>query len=371
MINVNQPIIGEKEIRNVIEALLAGEVSGSGGSFLDRFEREFAEYCGCKHGIAVTSGTTALHLALAVLNIHRGDEVLVSASTNIACGIAVAMQNGIVVPIDSESDTWCMDADLLEEVITPHTKAIMPVHLYGHPVDMDRIRDIADRHDLYIVEDCAEAHGARYYDRRVGGIGDLGCFSFYANKIITTGEGGMIVTNDDSLAERARLLRNLAFTTPRFLHKELGFNYRMTNLQAALGVAQLNSIDSIIQKKRAIAKRYRDNLQDLIGLQLPVEKSYAESVYWIFGVIVKSRLGISRDDLMRHLAEMKIETRTMFCPLNLQPALRPYLSVPNAFCPTAERMWEQGLYLPSGANLTMHDVDRICDTIHKICPICA
>ena len=219
MIRVFEPSIGDDEAEAVADAIRRGEISGSFGVEIESFEREFAEYVGVRHGVAVTSGTTALHIAVAALELEPGSEILVSASTNIATALAAYHNGHVPVPVDSEPTTWNLDVDLIESQITARTRAIVPVHLFGHPVDMEAIAEIAERHDLAVIEDCAESHGAMVRDRMTGSFGDMGCFSFYANKIITTGEGGMVTTSDDGLAERLRLLRNLAFRKPRFLHQ--------------------------------------------------------------------------------------------------------------------------------------------------------
>lgn len=363
MIPVHQPELGERETTLVLEALKAGEISGSFGHFITDFEQKFAEYCGVKYGVAVSSGSTALHLAMVIAGIEKGDEVLVSAFTNIATANAVAMQGGVVVPIDSEPDTWNMNPELLWNEITPRAKAIVPVHIYGHPVDMDQIYQIGTEEDLIIIEDAAEAHGATYNCQKVGSLGDMACFSFYANKVITTGEGGMIVTDSLDFAEQARSLRNLAFGMPRFLHNEIGYNYRMTNLQAAIGVAQLERIEETIAKKRQIAKWYSDRLSKIAGLQLPVEKNYARNVYWMYGIVVEPNFKVSRPILIEKLKAADIQTRTMFCPMNLQPALLEKKLVKQIPCPVAENLWKNGLYLPSGCQLTEKDIDVICEVI--------
>jgi perosamine synthetase len=364
VIPVHRPVIGEAEIANVLEALRAGEISGSCGRFITEFEGAFAQYCGCKHGVAVSSGSTALHLACVLANIRPGDEVLVSAGTNIASANAIVQQGGIVVPIDVEPDTWNMDCRLLEAAITPRTKAVMPVHLYGHPVDMGHLLDVALRHGLFVIEDCAEAHGATVRGDKVGGLGDVGCFSFYANKVITTGEGGMLTTNDGALAARARLLRNLAFTTPRFWHEECGFNYRMTNVEAAIGLGQFGRIEGIIARKRELAAAYTERLSAVSWLRLPVEREWARNVYWMYGVVVDHPLGQDmRDQLRARLASAGIDTRTMFCPLNLQPALRKRHAVRTLSCPVAESLWKWGLYLPSSYDLTEAEIDRVCRVV--------
>ena len=267
MIPVFEPDLRDEDIDAVVAALRRGEISGSFGEALRSFETEFAAYAECAHGIAVTSGTTALQLAVSAAGIGPGDEVLVSASTNIATALAVLHNGAVPVPVNSEAVTWNLDLDLVESRITPRTKAIIPVHLYGHPVDMDALGDIARRHDLIVIEDCAESHGATCRGRMTGSFGAMACFSFYANKVITTGEGGMITTNDDRLAERLRLLRNLAFTEPRFRHVEAGYNFRMTGYQAAMGLSQLRRIDQVIDAKRGLADRYQAELADVKGLR--------------------------------------------------------------------------------------------------------
>src|ERR1700682_6102376 len=256
MIPVFEPDVGEEEVAAVAAAVRRGEISGSFGESIPQFEEVFAAYCGCKYGIAVCNGTAALHLAVAVLDLAPGEEILVSASTNIATALAAYHNNLIPVPVDSEPQTWNLDLDLIEGLITPRTRAIIPVHLFGHPVDMDRLMQIAEKHRLQVIDDCAESHGATCRGRMTGSFGDMACFSFYANKIITTGEGGMIVTNNDVFAERRRLLRTLAFTVPRFRHELAGYNFRMTGYQAAMGAIQVGKLERVIAAKRNMAKTY-------------------------------------------------------------------------------------------------------------------
>src|ERR1700676_301410 len=242
MIPVFDPDIGEEEIDAVVGALRRKEISGSFGKSIQDFEESFADYCGCEYGVAVTNGTTALHLAVAALDLPKASEILMSASTNVATGLAAFHNDAIPVGVDSEAVTWNLDLDLIEALITPATRAIIPVHLFGHPVDMDRLCEIASKRGLYVIEDCAEAHGASCRGRIVGSFGDMACFSFYANKLITTGEGGMVTTNNAALAERLRLLRNLGFTKPRFRHEVAGYNFRLTAYQAAMGVVQVKKL---------------------------------------------------------------------------------------------------------------------------------
>lgn len=363
MIPVSEPIIGEQEINYVVDALRRGEVSGNFGTYLQKFEHLFAKYCGCKHGIAVTSGTTALHLAVDAAGIGKGDEVLVSASTNIATALGVIHNGALPVPVDSENVTWNLNLDLIEGLITERTKAIIPVHLFGHPVDMDRLMSIARKRNLIVIEDCAESHGATVRGKMTGSFGDLACYSFYANKVITTGEGGMVVTNNDALADRLRLLRNLAFAKPRFRHQYAGYNFRMTGYQAAMGLAQLEKIDEIIEKKRNLAVRYNASLSHIQGLQLPHEMNWARNVYWMYALTVRPEFGRTRDDLTDHLAKRGIETRTFFCPMNQQPCLETIPGFRSVPCPVADDLWQTGIYLPSSYTISDEDVSRISEAI--------
>ena len=365
MIGVYEPEIGPEEIAAVVDALERGEISGSFGAALHEFESAFAAFCGVSEGVAVTSGTTALHLAMTALDLSPGDEVLMSASTNVATALA-AYHNGLVcVPVDSEPRTWNLDLELIEGLISPRTRAIIPVHLFGHPVDMERLIDLADRHELAVVEDCAEAHGATCRGRRVGSFGDMSCFSFYANKVITTGEGGMVVTDNDALAERLRSLRNLAFGTPRFKHEEAGFNFRMTNYQAAMGCAQLTKIDSTIERKRRVAELYTERLAGVPWLQLPPEEEWARSVYWMYAVVVADDAPVTRDGLGEILASKGIDTRTFFCPIGQQPFLQRSGALRDTPCPVADRLWSSGMYLPSSLSLTIDEIDLITNVIRR------
>lgn len=363
MIPVFEPVISEDEIDAVVDALRKGEVSGTFGTYLQDFENQFAAYVGCKYGIAVNSGSSALHLAVAALDLAKGDEVLVSSSTNIATALAALHNGAVPVPVDSESVTWNLNLDLIEELITPKTRAIIPVHLYGHPVDMDRLMEIARKHNLVVIEDCAESHGATVRGKMTGGFGDMACFSFYANKVITTGEGGMITTSNEEYAKKLRLLRNLAFMEPRFRHELAGFNFRMPGFVAALGLAQFRKIDQIVEQKRRVAARYNQNLSKVRGLQLPVEMDWAKNVYWMYGVVVSDDFGMGRDDLIEALNERGIQTRTFFCPMNQQPVLKKMDGFRKIGCPVADSLWENGLYLPSTWNLPDETIDFICEAI--------
>jgi len=366
-IPVYQPDLGPAEIRNVTEALKDGAISGFYGEYLSRFETGFASYCDCAHGVGTTSGTTALHLALLALDIERGDEVLVPTLTNMATFFSVLYQGAIPIPIDIDPRTWNVDPALLEAHVTPRTKAIMAVHLFGHPVDMDPVLDVARRHRLFVVEDCAEAHGATYKGRKVGSLGDVGCFSFYANKILTTGEGGMITTNDAALAGKARSLKSLAFgPTNKFMHAAVGYNYRITNLQAAIGCAQLERIDETIDRKRRIAALYDQALDGVPLLQRPVEEPYARSVYWMYHVELKGRAASRRADVMRRLDERGVETREGFIPANLQEIFQTEgWTTPDA-CPRANAAAYSTFYLPSHPTLSDEDVQYIAASLADV-----
>jgi len=370
MIPVFEPDFGEEEIAVVVAALRRGEISGSFGESIPRFEEAFATYCGCKYGVAVCNGTVALHLAVAALDLAPGDEILVSASTNIATALAAYHNNFVPVPVDSERETWNLDLDLIEKLITPRTRAIIPVHLFGHPVDMDRLGDIARKHNLTVIEDCAESHGATCRKRMTGSFGDMGCFSFYANKVITTGEGGMIVTNDSKLAERLKLLRNLGFTTPRFRHEIAGYNFRMTGYQAAMGLVQCGKIEKVIAEKIRVAETYDRYLQKIEGLQLPARSTIGRHVYWMYGAVVEQAFGLSRDELTKQLRDAGIDTRTFFCPMNLQPCLQKQPGFRRVKCPVAERLWADGFYLPSSPKLDEQTIKKIAETIQGIAAKC-
>src|SRR3990172_6028392 len=295
MIPVNEPLLGERELEYISECVRTGWVS-SGGRFINEFEERWAAYCGRCYGIAVSNGTAALQLAVACLGLEPGDEVILPTFTIVSCALAVIYNGGVPVVVDFEPRTWCLDVHQAEKKITHRTRAIMPVHIYGHPVDMDPLLDLAERYGLAIIEDAAEAHGAEYLStrngsesgwRRCGSFGTLSCFSFYANKLITTGEGGMVLTDDPQLAEKARSMRNLCFQSDRrFYHEALGYNFRLTNLQAALGLAQLERMDQIVTHKRWMGKEYTRRLRDITNLELPVEEQWARSVYWMYGAVL-------------------------------------------------------------------------------------
>ena len=367
-IPVCEPNIGEDELESVIRCIRSGRISGSaGGEYIEQFEEGFSVYCGTRHGITTTNGSTALILTLESLGIGVGDEVIAPTFTFAATVFAIIQAGAKPVVVDSEPETWNINPAQIEAKITKKTKAIMPVHIYGHPVDMNPILNLAQNYGLRVIEDAAEAHGAEYYGQKVGSLGIAGCFSFHATKIITTGEGGMIVTNDDDLAERARLLRNYATSKERYyLHHYVGSNHRMTNMQAAIGVAQLVKIDRFIERKRQIASLYSSCLKDVSGITLPAEMPWAKNVFWVYGILIEDAFGISRDQVMQELTERGIETRNFFIPIHQQPFFRRKGLFEGKGCPVAEEISRKGLYLPSGVGLTDEQIRYVCDSIKDI-----
>jgi perosamine synthetase len=372
---VNEPQLTPREEALVLECVRSGWVS-SAGPFIEAFERGWADYCGRRFGIAVSSGTAALQVALAALDLQPEDEVILPTFTIISCALAVIYAGARPVLVDSDPRTWTIDADALAERITPRTKAIIMVHIYGHPADVDSIIEIADRHGLRVVEDAAEAHGAEYLCRiadpagrwqRCGGLGTVSCFSFYANKLITTGEGGMVLTDDESIADRVRSLRNLCFQPARrYAHEALGFNFRMTNLQAALGLGQLERMAGIIEKKRWIGAEYGRRLAALgSALMLPPSESWARSVYWMYGVVVDPGTGMTGADLSNRLRERGVETRPFFLGMHEQPVFQRRGWFRDATYPVAERLAAQGLLLPSGLALTSAQLAVVSDAVHE------
>jgi len=362
-----KPLIGIEERAAVLNALRQNEISGLAGTYVSGFEKRFANFSDCEYGVAVTNGTVALHLALATVGVGPGNEVLVSTFTNMATFFAILYVGATPVPIDIEPDTWNMNPALLESKLTKRTRAIMPVHIYGHPVDMDPILDIARNNNLFVIEDAAEAHGATYKDKRVGSLGDIGCFSFYANKILTTGEGGMLTTNNPDYAKKAVSLRSLAYGREnKFMHEAVGFNYRMSNLHAAIGFGQMAGLDKVIGMKRAMAKAYTSRLSGIPELQLPVEKKYARNVYWMFHVVLRGKAVGHRAEIMEALAEKGIETRVAFVPANQQKIFIKEGWTREGDCPVANFVGENGFYLPSGPELSSEEADYVCESLREV-----
>ncbi len=350
---------------SVNAALRSGWISGA-GPFVEEFEARWAAYCGRKHGIAVANGSVALQVAVALLDLEPGDEVIMPAFTIISCAWPVVLANAVPVLVDSDPRTWTMDVSQVRARITPRTRAIMPVHIYGNPVDMQPLLELADEFGLAIIEDAAEAHGADYRGRRIGSFGTISCFSFYANKLVTTGEGGMLLIDDDALAERARRLRNLGFQPGRrFLHGELGYNFRLTNLQAALGVTQVERIDAIVAQKRSMGRAYTDRLSELAEVELQVEQPGARSVYWMYALLAREATGVDAVELARRLQAVGVETRPFFLGMHEQPVFRDRGLFEAESYPVSERLARQGLYLPSSLGLELEQIDRICASVRE------
>lgn len=366
-IPVAAPVIGEREIEYVTDAVRSGWVS-SIGPYLDRFERGFAEFCGVAHAVAVSNGTVALQLALRALGVGPGDEVVIPDLTFAATAHAVLDVGAVPVLADVDPASWCIDPRAVERALTPRTRAIMPVHLYGHPADMEAIGAIAAPRKLLVLEDAAEAHGARVGARRVGSFGVAGAFSFYGNKLMTTGEGGALVTNDGDLAARFRFLKDHGMSKERrYYHSELAFNYRMTNLQAALGVAQLEQVEAFIEKKRLLMSWYREALGGVPGLTLNTERPGTTNVYWMVSVVLGDALPVSRDTVCARLREHGVDTRPFFVPMSHLPHLTGFRrhGASADECPVASRLSERGLNLPSGVALTRDDVQQVAEALRQ------
>jgi len=362
-IPVAAPTLNGNERAYVLDCLDSTWIS-SNGKYVEQFERAFAEFCGVKHAAACCNGTVALHLALMALGVGPKDEVIVPTLTFVATANAVTYCGARPVFVDSEPETWNIDPEQIEAKITTRTKGIIVVHLYGHPVDMDPVMSIARRHNLFVIEDAAEAHGAEYKGRKVGSIGDIATFSFYGNKIITTGEGGMVVTNDDALASKVRQLKGQGMDpNKRYWFPIVGYNYRMTNVAAAIGLAQLERAEWHIERRREVAKWYYQALKDNPSLTLPVEREWAKNVYWMFTVVLNDNVRKSRDHIMQELAAEGIETRPVFYPLHTLP---PYnrLSRGQRF-PVASHLGARGINLPTWAGLKKADIEFICKVLKE------
>jgi len=371
-IPVSEPALGGAEARYLAECIESGWIS-SEGPFVTRFEAGMAAACGQKHGVAVTNGSAALELAVAALGIGPGDEVVMPTFTIISCASAVVRAGATPVVIDCDPVTWNLDPGLLEAAITPRARAIMPVHIYGLPVDMDPVMEIARRHGLRVIEDSAEQLGQTYRTRTgdvrpVGSFGDAATLSFYPNKHVTTGEGGMLLTSDDRLADRARSLRNLCFgARRRFAHEELGWNFRMSNLQAAIGVAQMERLPDTLRRKRQIGAWYDDLLAGVDGLERPPPRTaYAERLPWVYGVVLRDDVRFDAEEATRRLGAVGIGTRPFFWPMHEQPALRRLGLFDGVRCLVAERIARRGFYIPSGVGLTHDQAERVAGEVRRL-----
>ena len=356
------PSLGGNELKYVNDCIVSGWIS-SQGEYVRKFEDIFSKAHMNYHAVASSSGTAALHLALQSLELELGDEVLIPDLTFAATANVVLHCNLVPVCVDINIDTWNIDIEKIEEKITTRTKVIIPVHLYGHPCDMDSIMTVARNNNLYVIEDCAEAQGALYKGQPVGTFGHAGCFSFFSNKVITTGEGGMVISKNAGFADKVRLYRDHGMNkTKRYWHDVPGFNYRMTNMQAAIGLAQMERIDKFVSTRRHIGKRYIERLKDIEGLVMPPEKDWASTIYWIFSILIdEEKTGIKRDHLIERLKLRNIETRPFFFPLHLQ---KPYLQ--DGEFPIANKLANCGVSLPSANDITDDSIDRVCLEIKDI-----
>jgi perosamine synthetase len=360
-IPVYEPLLNGKEEEYVLDCIRSGWVS-SLGKYIPQFENLFAEFCGSKYSVAVSNGTVALHLALATLGIGPGDEVIIPSLTFIATANAVHYTGAEVVFADCEEKTWTIDVNDIRRRITSRTKAIIPVHLYGHPADMYALLELAKEKHVFIIEDAAEAHGAMAYGQCVGSFGDINAFSFYGNKIITTGEGGILTTNNPHLNERMRFLRDHAMSNEkRYWHTEVGYNYRMTNMQAALGVAQMERIEEFIHRKVTLAGIYNLGFSKIPGITLPPKANWAEPVYWMYSILINDDFPINRDEVMKKLKEDGIDSRPFFYPIHTMP---PYEK--KQTLPITENLSRRGINLPSSPNLTDGDIEHILDAFQRM-----
>lgn len=368
-IPVCEPYLAGNEIKYVLDAVETGWISSS-GKYIPEFEKAFASYCGVKHGIAVSNGTVALHLALVALGVGKGDEVIIPNFTMIATAFAVCYTGAMPVFVDAEKETWNIDVSKIEEKITERTKVILPVHIYGHPCEMEAINIIAKKFNLKVLEDAAEVHGAEYKGEKCGSLGDIAAFSFFANKIATTGEGGMVVTDDGELAEKCRYYKNLCFPingSRNYQHNHIGFNYRMSNLHAALGLAQVEKLDFYVEARIKNNSLYRAFLHDAPGIVFPNDKNLVKNVYWMNGIVIgKEKFGMSRDELVLKLKEKGIDTRLFFTGMNKQKSLRDFRCNCNDNYQVSDWLSENGFYLPSGSNLTEAQIRNVCEVIKNL-----
>ncbi|WP_210727640.1 DegT/DnrJ/EryC1/StrS family aminotransferase [Sphingopyxis sp. PAMC25046] len=372
---VNEPLLTDEDFKPLEEAFRSGWIS-SAGRYVDEFEQGWADYCGQSHGIAVANGTVALQVAVEALGIGQDDEVIMPSYTIISCALAAVRVGAKPVLVDCCPRTFNMRTDEIEAKITPATKAIMVVHMFGHPVDMDPVLALAEKHGLAIIEDAAEVHGARYLSGRdtdsatwrvCGGMGHIATFSFFANKLITTGEGGMLITSDDHLAKRCRDLRNLCFRPDRrFLHTELGHQFRLTNMQAAVGVNQVKRIEDIVERKRAIAAEYTARLGDLPGVQLPMEENWGRSVFWVYPLLLDDDHPLDAASFAAALKAEGVESRPFFLGMHEQPVFHDMGLFLGETYPVTERIARKGLYIPSGLAITAEQMDHVCAAVRKI-----
>lgn len=368
---VNTPVFNGNEKKYLIDCIDTGWIS-SAGTYIERFEEGMAKLVGQKYGVAVSNGTTALETAVLALNLPKGTEVILPDFTIISCVQAIVKAGLVPVPVDCNADTWNIDVTKIEEKITEKTRAIMVVHIYGLPVNMDPVWSLAKKYNLIIIEDAAEAHGLTYRGKQCGGLGDISIFSFFPNKHITSGEGGMVMTSNDAFYERAKQVRNLFFDPERrYIHSEFGSNFRMTNIQAAIGLAQLEQIDKTVIRKREIGEYYQSALCGIDSIQLPVPHTdYADNIYWVFGIVLKDECR-KADEVMSALGEKGIGTRHFFYPIHKQPALLKEgcckeESLQDTLFSNSNYICEHGFYIPSGLGLTLEEQKYVVKVIKEI-----
>ena len=364
---VNTPLVDEGDISAVSQALRDGWISGE-GPVVAKFEQDFASFCDRKHGVSVTNGTAAIELVIHSLGFGAGDEIIVPSFAIISCVSQILRCGATPIFVDADPLTWNVDVNAVEELITPQTRAIMAVHTYGLPVDMDILVGLAKRHNLVIIEDAAESHGLLYKGKRCGSFGLVSTFSFYANKHLTTGEGGMVVTDDDSLAQKLRYYRNLTFRPEkRFVHDELGWNLRMSSMQCALGASQLTRIEQILESRRVLGAQYQEAFGDIKDIQLPLVKTgFSRNDYWVFGIVLQGRHSETRPAIQAALAEVGVGTRPFFWPLHLQPVLQKFGFDKQSPLPVSEHLGSNGFYIPNGLGMSSEDVRYVIEQVHKI-----
>lgn len=369
-IPVNEPLLNGNEKKYLCECIDTGWIS-SEGPFVKDFEKKFSGTINRKYGIAVSSGTAALEVAAQAIGICEGDEVIMPTFTIISCAIAVTKLGAIPVLVDSNIYTWNMNVDEIEAKITARTKAIIMVHLYGLPAEVDKILELARKYNLKIIEDAAEMHGQTYYGKPCGSFGDISIFSFYPNKHITTGEGGMVVTDNEELAERCRLIRNLCFRKDvRYIHDEISDNYRFTNLQAAVGLAQLERLDEFVIKKREMGKYYTKNLKNIDGLILPIERTeYADNIYWVYGLVLQKDIQVDNKTVQKLLAEEGVASRTFFWCMHEQPVFQKKRLFQGETYSNAEYLARKGFYIPSGLAISRDQMDKVISGVQKVMDI--
>lgn len=367
-IPVCEPLLGGNELKYVTDAVSTGWISSS-GTYVNKFEEAFAKYCGVKYGVAVCNGTVAIHLALAALGIGKDDEVIIPSFTMIATAFAVCYTGAVPVFVDADRNTFNIDVSKIEEKITGRTKAIIPVHIFGNPCDMDAICSIAKKHGLYVIEDAAEAHGAEFAGKKAGSFSDIASFSFFANKNLTTGEGGMVVTDNEDYYKRCRYFKNMCFPVdaPRvYKHDDIGFNYRMSNLHAAIGLAQTEKADDYRAMRIKNAGLYKEWLSDCPGIVFQKDQPNGLNVHWMNAIVVNpAEYGHTKDELVAHLKDNGIDTRLLFVSMGRQKSLKDFGCDCGGDYPVTDWLTENGFYLPSASSLKKEQIERVCGVIKE------